>query len=317
MGKSWLTQCVVWIAVAFGCTDVRAYEAPIHQQITFIAARHLNACLQGSSIPPIAPLEVRYVARANVRQEESGWLRGTYRSDFYDRAQQAERNFFFFVDTRVHEQFREIGQELDAAVEPADRYSALGRVVNILQDMTSPAHVVPVYFTRWWRFNVSDRFNEFRIDDERIEAEVAGQCDYLYDLVDAPDITVDALLVEAANDTLDAVQRPIEGLPVTWQAFWRLADDPEDFGEYGVAGNQFGRRAQFDCGGQRCVLLDRDPLYVAFAHDRHLEAVRVTARALLAEQRRYAPPMAVEVEVEVDVELEAEESIRPEIATQP
>lgn len=297
-----LVQAIASVAVAFGCVGVCAYEAPIHQQITFIAARHLNECLRDSSIPPIAPLEVRYVARANVRQEESGWLRGTYRSDFYDRAEQAERNWLWFVDTRVHEQFREIGEELGTADAAADRYSALGRVVNILQDMTSPAHVVPVYFTRWWRFNVSDRFNEFRIDDERIEAEIAGQCAYLYE---TPDTPVDALLVEAANDTLRAVQGPIEGLPVTWQAFWRLADDPQDFGDYGVAGNQFGRRAQFDCGGQRCVLLDRDPLYVGFAHDRHLEAVRVTARALLAEQRRHA---AV---------AEPAETLRPEIATQP
>ncbi|NJN51975.1 MAG: hypothetical protein HC809_09585, partial [Gammaproteobacteria bacterium] len=185
--------------------------------------------------------------------------------------------------TRIHEQFREIGEELEAAQSAADRYSSLGRVINFLQDMTSPAHVVPVYFTRWWRFNVSDRFNEFRIDDERLESDLAGDCGYLRA---ASDASFDTLLAETASETLAAVQRPIEGLPTTWQAYWRLAEDPEDFGEYGVAGNQFGRRTEFECGSERCVLLDRDPLYIAFAHDRHLQAVRVTARALLMEQRR-------------------------------
>ncbi len=282
--RSELISALLLIGFAWLCPPAHAYEGPIHQQITFIAARHLNECLLATSIPRLAPLEVRYVARANVRQEESGWLRGTYRSDFYDRAAQDERNFLWFVDTRVHEQYREIGEELIAAESTADRYSGLGRVINILQDMTSPAHVVPVYFTRWWRFNVSDRFNEFAIDDERIVAELDGDC---AQLMMAGDTTLEQLLVDAANATLAAVQSPIEGLPTTWQSYWRLAENPADFGEYGVAGNQFGRSVQFDCGDERCVLLDKDPLYSAFALARHLEAVRVTARALLMEQRRY------------------------------
>jgi hypothetical protein len=272
------------LALALAGVVANAYEAPIHQQLTFIAARHLNACLDGKSVPRIAPLEVRYIARANVRQEESGWLRGTYRSDFYDRGGQAERNWLWFIDTRVHEQFREIREQLLAANVAADRYTDLGRVINILQDMTSPAHVVPVYFTRWWRFNVSDRFNEFPLDVDRIEAVLDEDCAFLDD---TGAVSFDELMVAAADETLAAVQRPIEGLPTTWQAFWRLADDPKDFGDYGVAGNQFGRRTQFECGDERCVLLDNDPLYAAFALERHIAAVKVTARALLTEQRRY------------------------------
>ncbi len=261
-----------------------AYEAQIHQQLTFLAARHLNECLGGSAIPRIAPLEVRYVARANVRQEETGWLRGVFRSDFYDRAGQRERNWMWILDTRVHEQFRELREELDDANTQAERYAELGRVINILQDMSVPAHVVPVYFTRWWRFNVSDKFNEYPVDPDLVARTLQGDCDAL---LTASDSSFDTLMREAADDTLRAVQAPIEGLPATWQAFWRLADDPDSFGEYGPAGNSFGRRAEFRCNGERCVLLDRDPLYAAFALDRHVMAVTTTARALLAEQRRY------------------------------
>lgn len=273
-------------------TSAHAYEAQIHQQLTFLAARHLNECLEGSVVPRIAPLEVRYVARANVRQEESGWLRGVFRSDFYDRAGQRERSWMWVLDTRVHEQFRELREELDDADTPAERYAELGRVINILQDMSVPAHVVPVYFTRWWRFNVSDKFNEYPVDPDRVSRALEGDCETL---LAAADNEVETLMQQAADDTLRAVQAPIEGLPSTWQAFWRLADDPDSFGEYGRAGNSFGRRAEFRCNGERCVLLDRDPLYAAFALDRHVMAVVTTARALLAEQRRYVTVAEVPV----------------------
>jgi hypothetical protein len=69
-------------------------------------------------------------------------------------------------------------------------------------------------------------------------------------------------------------------MPTSWQAFWRLAEDPGAFGEYGVAGNSFGHRTEFKCSGQRCVLLDNDPLYRSFAKARHVEAVRATVRAM-------------------------------------
>jgi hypothetical protein len=94
------------------------------------------------------------------------------------------------------------------------------------------------------------------------------------------------VLRDTAAATLRAVQRHIDSLPATWQAFWQLADDPRQFGEYGVAGNNFGKRTEFDCGDTRCVLLDDDPIYDAFALARHVDAVNATARAMLWLQRR-------------------------------
>ena len=151
--------------------------------------------------------------------------------------------------------------------------------------MTSPAHVVPVYFTRWWRLSLSDRFDSYPIDEAAVQAALHVDCAAL---LAAPDPSIDDLLRETASATLRAVQRRIDDLQITWQAFWKLADDPEEFGEYGRAGNNFGRRAEFRCGDTRCVLLEKDPLYDAFALERHVEAVTVTMRAMLWLQRRLA-----------------------------
>jgi hypothetical protein len=266
----------------------QAYDGPLHQQFTFIAARHLNDCLDGTSLPRLAPLEVRYIALANVAEVEGGWFGWMFRSDFYDRARQAEKSWMWVLDTRIHERYRESIERLEEADEldrhaASDRYAALGRVVATIEDMTSPAHVVPVYFARWWRLNLSDRFDGFPIDAEAVEASLKGDCE---DLLAAEEQSLEELLVASASDTLRAVQRPIEGLPTSWQAFWTLAADPEAFGEYGPAGNNFGKHTEFDCKDTRCVLLDRDPLYRAFALERHRVAVVATARAMLWLQRR-------------------------------
>ena len=75
----------------------------------------------------------------------------------------------------------------------------------------------------------------------------------------------------------------IAGLPFTWEVFWKPDERPGSFGEYGVAGNNFGRETEFKCTSARrprCVLLNRDPLYLDFARERHLNAVQSTIAAL-------------------------------------
>jgi len=268
----------------------QAYDAPLHQQFTFLAARYLNGCLSGSSTPRIEPLEVRYIARANVAEVEWGWTGWMFRSDFYDRAHQAEKSWMWVLETRIHQRYRESIAVLDRETDDAKRYAALGRVVADLEDMTSPAHVVPVYFARWWRFSFSDRFDDYPVDADAITASLVGDCE---ELLAEPIESLDEMMVRTASDTLRAVQRPIEGLPTSWQAFWVLAENPEEFGEYGAAGNNFGKRVEFGCQGQRCVLLDDDPLYKAFALERHRRAVLATARAMLWLQRKQVEAAAV------------------------
>ena len=139
--------------------------------------------------------------------------------------------------------------------------------------------VVPVFTARWWRWDISDRFDRYPVDVDAVSAAVGDDC---ADLEANPE-DWDDLLSATAERTLSAVREQIPGLPVSWQAFWRIGE-PGGFGGYGGAGNNFGRPAEFDCGGrsraERCVLLERDPLYEAFAADRHLDAVRATITAM-------------------------------------
>ncbi len=267
------------LACAWPWTTAVAYDGRLHQELTFVAAKHFNRCAAEINLPRLTPLQVRYVAKANVRQAEANLFRRLTRWNYYDRESQKPKSLLWVIQTRMHQHFGRLVEELDRAEALADRYSGLGRIVNYVQDMTSPAHVVPVYTARWWRWDVSDRFDRYPPDPDALSAALGEDCSPLADDIES----YPRLLSGTAEETLSAVRAPIPGMPATWQVFWRI-DAPGSFGGYGGAGNKFGQTAEFDCGGrtraERCVLLARDPLYETFAIARHLDAVRATMAAM-------------------------------------
>src|SRR4029434_1052673 len=109
------------------------------------------------------------------------------------------------VDTRMHHHFNDLSRELTdepPETSEADAYAELGRVISYLQDMTSPAHVVPVFYNRWWRLSMSDSFNGYRVNADELEHAVADVCTTVFD--NTP--SLGEVLVSTANDTLKAVR---------------------------------------------------------------------------------------------------------------
>ncbi len=254
-----------------------AYESQLHQQLTFLAAKQFNHCVADSEIPMLTPLQVRYMALSNVGLAESNFFVRMFRWGYYDREDQSEHSSLWLIDTRFHEHFNEILARLDKSKEPVRIYQDFGRILGYLQTVTSPAHTVPVYTARFWRLSFADRFDSYPVDEQALATALGDDCSFLERWYDS---YTDILRV-VAEDTLAAVSQPISGMPVSWEAFWQLGDKAADFGEYGPAGNTFGRSTSFRCGSrQRCVLLDDDPLYAEFALQRHLRAVRGTLAAM-------------------------------------
>ncbi|MDH3641154.1 MAG: hypothetical protein OES38_03605 [Gammaproteobacteria bacterium] len=259
----------------------RAYDGEQHQQLTFLAAKQFNRCVAGTNVPMLTPLQVRYIARSNVGQAERNLFARMFNWRYYDRGAEAERSMMWAFDTRFHEHFNEVLERLNRADDAAKRYSNLGRIVSYVQVVSSPAHTVPVYTARFWRFSVTDRFDRYSVDEDAVAALIADGCDFLNE----PAVDYGALVRAVATETLSAVREPIGGIPASWEVFWEFADQAGNFGEYGPAGNNFGRATQFKCrGDERCVLLKDDPLYAQFARERHLSAVRGTMGAMLLMQ---------------------------------
>jgi len=253
-----------------------AYEASLHQEIMFIAARQYNECVNAAPERRVSALQVRYAARAATAQANRSFFRRMFRWGFYERDQQKPKRSLWVIETRLHEHFNSLIETIEKNEKASEQFSAAGRLAAYVQDVTSPAQAVPIYTARFWRFSTVDRFNHFDLREAAIEAQLEGLCDQIL----TEDLGYEDILRAAANATIAAIEAPIPGLPTTWEAFWKLAKDPSDFGEYGPAGNRFGAKTTFRCGEERCVLLKNDPLYIEFADKQHLLAVIGTMRVL-------------------------------------
>jgi len=176
-----LPVACLWLAALLASTAL-GYEGEQHQQLTFLAAKHFNQCVADTDIPRLTPLQVRYMARSNVRQAERNLFSRMFNWRYYDRGGQKSRSLLWLIDTRFHDHFRDVQKRLERsspAAPPAERYSDLGSLIGYIQLVTSPAHAVPVYTTRWWRFSVSDRFDDYPVDNAAVEAALGDDCDFL------------------------------------------------------------------------------------------------------------------------------------------
>ena len=278
------------VLVAVPAHHARAYDGAIHQQLTFMAARQYNRCVEEGHLTRLTPLQMRYVAKANANRADRAWWQRLFRWNYYDRGDQSANRVLWLVETRIHDTYEDTLRRLANARDLSRRFTNLGRIVNHLQDATTPAHVVPIFTTRFWRFSFSDRFNTYPVDEEAVLRALGNDCT----AVRGFDGTFERLLVETANRTLASIEEPIRGMPASWEAFWAPDKDDDDFGSYGKAGNNFGLETSFPCatgddGAERrsrrqrrrgCVLLDNDPLYAEYAAARHLDAVKSTMTAV-------------------------------------
>ena len=261
------------------------YESQVHQRLTFYAAKLLNHCLEGTEVEPLTPLQVRFIARSNMGLANSNLVVRFFRWGYFDVSDDDDHRFLWVINTRFLDHFEEVSQKLGADPgDSADQYRELGRIVSYVQLVSSPARAVPVYAARFWRWSFSDRFEGYELRERTLEAALSDDCSFL----SPPPQSYRQILFDVAGDTLQAVRSPIGGLPTTWEAFWQPAKHPGDFGDYGAAGNSFGRRTEFPCSeerGQTCVLLENDPIYLEFALARQIAAIRGTARAMYLHQR--------------------------------
>jgi hypothetical protein len=257
-----------------------AYEPQVHQRLTFFAAKTLNRCLEGTEIPPLTPLQVRFIATSNMGLADTNPLMRFFRWSYFDAQENGSRRVLWLVTTRFTDHFAQLVGNLEHGPDEAARYHDLGRIVSYVQLVSSPPRALPVYSARFWRWNFSDRFDRYRLDEAALQHALAGDdCSLFAD----PPRSYREILDAVAADTVAAVRSPMEGLPTTWEAFWSPGRAPGEFGAYGPAGNSFGRKVEFPCSRdseKRCVLLRGDPLYADFALQRQLAAVRGTALAM-------------------------------------
>jgi hypothetical protein len=254
-----------------------AYPASTHQSFTFLAAKLFNQCAETSGDTPLTAMQVRYLARATVNMADRSVFLRMFRWNYYAPQGYSGRVLGGLVDTRFNGHYESLVEALDETGTDVDRLEAHGAVNFYLHHVTTPQRVVPVYTNRLWRMSFSDRFDDVPPDEARILAALRDPCAVIRDA----NRDLRGMLHVMAEDTRNRVREVVPGMQVTWQVFWQFAAEDGAFGEYGPAGNNFGREAEFGCGDEdRCVLLDADPLYLDFAAARHAAAVAATLQLL-------------------------------------
>lgn len=263
-----------------------AYRAQTLQDLTFLAAKRFNRCVEGTPVPRLSALQVRNLVRGNLAEADSSWFRNAMRWRFYDRSEQDARRVLWSIDTRFHDRFDAVAERVLADDTPdSDRYGALGVVIHYLQAVTIPANVVPIFHPRPWRWPAGDRFSQYPLNVDEFAGELGDLCP---EVLSTPgDENFQTLLDRTAAATMAAIRAPIADMDATWQTFFREGE-PGQFGSYGAAGNSFGRAARFPCGDDECLLLDDDPIYREFARIQHRLALIGSMRSMLVLQRRLA-----------------------------
>ncbi len=269
-----MSKCLLFLLFFTG--TAWSYQGEIHQKMTFAAARQFNLCAPSVELPTLTPLQVRYIARSAVKESNSRMVRA-FRWGFYEREDQARKRLVGLVQTRLHERFEKLEAAVGEAEDLVGYYSATGQIMAHVQDMSVPTFVVPIYYNRFWRLSVRDRFSVYPIDVELLTAKLGERsCEELLGEEAVPA----QLLSELAEMTITAIRQPILGQePATWESFWRFGKEGK-FGKYGPARNRFGQRTDFACGEQTCLFLKDDPLYRDFALQRHLDALHFSLRLM-------------------------------------
>lgn len=156
----------------------------------------------------------------------------------------------------------------------------LGQVIHYLQDVSVPAHVIPIYHGP----GKKDRFDKHEFDPASIED------DNYADLRHENGMSLEELRRMSADNTLESVyesnaftitKNDVE-IQVTWEVFWGKPEKT-GFSDYGILGNNFGEPE---------IIIDEDKylvtdeVYSKFFKKRYEEAINITIRALFYVQEQ-------------------------------
>lgn len=132
-------------------------------------------------------------------------------------------------------------KELENSEEQSSELGPLtGAIAHYIQDVTNPAHVVPVYHGP----GVKDKFDSFPILETDIRNAFSEHCSSLKE----DQFSVLETLEESARKSFSAIQKSFQYQKngQTYEssfseAFWlRESDETGFFGEYGALGNNYG-----------------------------------------------------------------------------
>ncbi len=320
----------------FSTKEAFSYSKKNHTLITALAVEAYNRCGEKMNPRPgwfktIDPLQKKRLLFGSIADDEdlSGKLK---RWHFYDREGTLGRHSsigfpglnLLIKETSLHARFDQLEITADKQTDfvGAKRawriFDTLGKIVHYIQDVTVPAHVIPI-FHPGKTLPLADQFDNypFQITFYSVQEGSPPKAtdDFFKDFEDrvgcsvllkSSDHSFNAILDDAAGRTYRMLDHKIQGTERTWAGtFWETTVNERGFGNYGLAGNHFGKKK--NClkwehhekgdggfGSARCddwLILDQS-VYDQFSSRQHMSAIEGTMRALrLLQQKMSHKPL--------------------------
>ena len=216
-----------------------SYHLDDHEVLTEMSFKLLKTC-QHYSLPRMIQKEIM---KANFNEDLNLLQKWLLYSHYYSSEKQINL-WRYSADVRIKDLEAGILKEF-SYTHPfwTIIYDNLGAAVHLVQDMSSPAHVIPI------SHDMSDEFESYVVNREKLWASLnASEACNLLQISGEMGLT--DILREVALETKKAIQSPLSllknGMKMnsSWRLFWSPSPDG-GFGEYGLFGNRFGDQSLF------------------------------------------------------------------------
>jgi hypothetical protein len=223
---------------------------------------------------------------------------------FYN-AERAASSKVGLVDQSMAHLWENLNKNFSLAKRNHDRLLFLGGIIHLVEDLTVPAHVVPVYHgptaigimgpirfkplvkymqdkSNAYSRKIVDPIDAIPPDVGRLENAFLKSKD-ICARVSASSASPDEVRTATAKFTLDQLGVEIPECPgVTWQAFWLKPIGKEYFGRYNIADNNpmFGEAGVLSSKTATCTLTRLERRYLDFVFALHMRAIESDMQVL-------------------------------------
>lgn len=303
--RSVLAVSIVAAAVLWNST-VLAYSAiPSrgHAVLSNLAIDLFNKCVERGYGEPEFLLnrnERERIVKANLNEDRTRPLRRALNWHFYHPQMESRQRTLLFINRSFIPLFSRIEARLnESELSWNDALHALGRAIHFMEDLTVPAHSVPVFHGA----GLKDAFESFRLSGtpsaQALKARISpnikmicyrlsSQRPYAQSDAGAPgapsgegSLSLREILNRTRSFTLARLDNWIcdepDSLRVSWHYFWLPPKDDRFFGAY-REGAEFGQVSDITDNGMSCQVTAEK--YRNFAAGLHLEAVFADVRTL-------------------------------------
>jgi len=275
-----------------------------HENLTKLAVEQYNRC-QSTKDKKVTEADEGFIVAGNLGEDNQPVLDRAKLWHFYKHERELDEagskgmpqflrdkveatSFNAYFDQMVDGELNGLLQK-----EPQNSgfiYKKLGQTIHYIQDVSVPAHVIPIFHPVFSSSHLpkGDTFDKFDVD---ISTKDLG-CDAL--AADSNSVSLQQIMKE----NVAATERSLANNQATdWSCFWDGAIDPTTgFGHYGESGNTFGPKSWFfywekdrtyTCKGKIFKIEKR--IFTEFAKKRQIAAIEATMRAIATVQLQLRP----------------------------